>query len=112
MIWGLKGIFSCGEIIVMMHRVTLGRGWIEGWREQGVARTIPGCMGGQWRSSHSDYRSVIVTTDAGGGRSRCSGGQKLFRFEAAWLEEEKCPDVVETAWKEARKGETWLCMTH
>jgi hypothetical protein len=49
----------------------------------------------------SDHRPVIITIEPrGGGRSR-EGGQHCFRFEAAWLEEEMCPEVVESAWKEA-----------
>jgi hypothetical protein len=44
---------------------------------------------------------VIITTAARRGSGLGGGSQKLFQFEAAWLEEEKCMEVVEAAWREA-----------
>jgi hypothetical protein len=49
---------------------------------------------------HSDHRPLIITTERvprGGGQRNCGG----FRFEASWLQEEKCAAVVEEAWKAA-----------
>jgi hypothetical protein len=52
---------------------------------------------------HSDHRSVTIVTDQmlrGGMRAQ----SREFRFEAAWLGEEKCAEVVGDAWKEAIGG--------
>jgi hypothetical protein len=50
---------------------------------------------------HSDHRHVIIEHDeqasvGGGGRS-----PKTFRFEARWLQEEQCEEVVTEAWNTA-----------
>jgi hypothetical protein len=53
---------------------------------------------------HSDHRPVIICLE---GRRREGGGRGArggFRFEASWLEEEKCQEVVEEAWKMAVDG--------
>jgi hypothetical protein len=49
---------------------------------------------------HSDHRPLIITTErsiGGGGRY----GSRSFKFEANWLQEEKCREVVEEARKRA-----------
>jgi hypothetical protein len=55
---------------------------------------------------HSDHHPLIIVTDhppdvQHGGRTG-----KPFRFEASWLEEEKCVDVVTDSWKSALEGGT------
>jgi hypothetical protein len=49
---------------------------------------------------HSDHRPLIITTEKsvrGGGRS----GERGFKFEASWLKEDKCREVVEDVWNQA-----------
>jgi hypothetical protein len=49
---------------------------------------------------YSDHRPLIITTEKGvrgGGRV----GVQSFKFEASWLEEEKCGEVVGNAWQRA-----------
>lgn len=53
---------------------------------------------------HSDHRPVIITTDRKEQGDRREG-PKLFRFEASWLEEEHCREVVQEAWERTRSGE-------
>jgi len=50
---------------------------------------------------HSDHRPVIV--DVGDRDFRRSGSSMkvLKKFEARWLEEEECSEIVEQAWKAA-----------
>lgn len=50
---------------------------------------------------HSDHRPLIISTsrEDGGKRTRRKGG--CFQFEASWLEEEKCGQVVLDSWKGA-----------
>jgi hypothetical protein len=52
---------------------------------------------------HSDHRPLIITTEnqfRGCGRK----GPGCFRFEASWLEEEQCAEVVKEAWRKAMEG--------
>ena len=48
---------------------------------------------------HSDHRPVIILTETERHNHRRKGGG--FRFEASWIEEEKCKDIVERTWKDA-----------
>ncbi|XP_045088915.1 uncharacterized protein [Aegilops tauschii subsp. strangulata] len=48
---------------------------------------------------HSDHRPVIVWTQ-GADRS-WKGGDRGFRFEARWLQEEGCEDVIREAWEQS-----------
>jgi hypothetical protein len=51
---------------------------------------------------HSDHRPVVLVLDDDK-RTR-SYGEKQFRFEAKWLEEENCNAVVENAWLRETRG--------
>lgn len=46
---------------------------------------------------HSDHRPVLI--DTGPVERRRVGGHAGFRFEAAWVEEEGCKEVVKGAWE-------------
>ena len=46
---------------------------------------------------HSDHRPVIISTERK--EVRNGGGRKAFFFEAAWLEEENCEEVVREGWE-------------
>lgn len=50
---------------------------------------------------HSDHRPVIIQLE--GGEAGRSTGQAhyCFKFEARWLQEEGCADLVQKAWLEA-----------
>lgn len=52
---------------------------------------------------HSDHRPLIIQTKPPETLPCCSGGGS-FRFEAAWIEEEKCREVIESAWLQATTG--------
>ena len=39
---------------------------------------------------HSDHRPVIIDTEEVGDRGRTGGGDRAFKFEASWLQEESC----------------------
>lgn len=47
---------------------------------------------------HSDHRPIIISTE----RKEVASGRrgKAFFFEAAWLEEEQCTDVVKEGWEQ------------
>jgi hypothetical protein len=51
---------------------------------------------------HSDHRPVIIDTDFVGSRHR--GGDSSFRFEARWLREEGCDEVMKDAWERESGG--------
>ncbi|XP_073362313.1 uncharacterized protein [Aegilops tauschii subsp. strangulata] len=75
----------------------------EGWRSGfGSFRVVNG------DPRHSDHRPIIITMEeAGGERSReeeargkgC--GRHNFKFEARWLEEQQCDQLVKEAWRQA-----------
>lgn len=47
---------------------------------------------------HSDHRPVIINTEPAEGRRLDGVGDGVFRFEAHWLQEESCRQVVQEAW--------------
>jgi len=47
---------------------------------------------------HSDHRLVIISTERRAERG--VQGSKPFFFEAGWLEEEKCAEVVKEGWEQ------------
>ena len=47
---------------------------------------------------HSDHRPVIISTERRA--ERRVQGSKPFFFEAGWLEEEKCAEVVKEGWEQ------------
>lgn len=49
---------------------------------------------------HSDHRPVVVQTEL---IQRSQGGGGSFKFEASWVKEEGCHQVIEEAW-EQRSG--------
>lgn len=53
---------------------------------------------------HSDHRPVIISLEGGAGQGRANGGPRTFKFEASWLKEEQCADVVMEAWE---AGSAW-----
>ena len=50
---------------------------------------------------HSDHRPIIIETGVEERMQRC--GARSYRFEAAWVEEEECKEVVKKAWREAKE---------
>lgn len=51
----------------------------------------------------SDHRPVIVLTESCP-RERRLGGAGAFKFEAHWLKEEGCREVVKAAWNSGVDG--------
>jgi hypothetical protein len=47
---------------------------------------------------HSDHRPVIISTERRAAEH--VRGTKAFFFEAGWLEEEKCAEVVKEGWEQ------------
>lgn len=47
----------------------------------------------------SDHRLVIVEMDLGGSCPLGRRGSPPFGFEAGWIEEEQCGEIVNNAWK-------------
>uniref|UniRef100_A0A453KYM4 Reverse transcriptase domain-containing protein n=2 Tax=Aegilops tauschii subsp. strangulata TaxID=200361 RepID=A0A453KYM4_AEGTS len=50
---------------------------------------------------HSDHRPVTISVEGTKRQSRRLGNGNTFRFEAKWLEEEECEDIVTNAWNTA-----------
>jgi exonuclease III len=71
----------------------------EGWCER-----FPGFRVINEEPRHSDHRPVVVELDEDSGLGRRTGGPRPFRFEAAWLEEENCREVVQNAWEREVQG--------
>lgn len=71
-----------------LDRATVNMQWCEAVPDFSVMNGNP---------RHSDHRSVIICTE-GGGR-RVHSGDRSFRFEAWWLQEEGCREVVKDAWE-------------
>ena len=46
---------------------------------------------------HSDHRPIIVIMNEDE-RERCTDGDKAFRFEASWVQEEHCKMIIQNAW--------------
>jgi len=55
---------------------------------------------------HSDHRPLIMVTDRPPDVHAVWSMGKPFRFEASWLAEEKCAEVVADSWKAAMDGGT------
>jgi hypothetical protein len=55
---------------------------------------------------HSDHRPIIVSTEIPTPRGRRRAENHPFHFEASWLGEEKCVEVVMDAWKGALEGDS------
>jgi hypothetical protein len=53
---------------------------------------------------HSDHRPVIITIEGQPQMGRRWERNGNFHFEASWLGEERCADVVTKAWKGAMEG--------
>uniref|UniRef100_A0A453A1Z5 Reverse transcriptase domain-containing protein n=3 Tax=Aegilops tauschii subsp. strangulata TaxID=200361 RepID=A0A453A1Z5_AEGTS len=68
----------------------------EEWCEQFPAYTV---VNGPPR--HSDHRPIIVDTE--GPDKEWRRGDGRFRFEARWLQEEGCEEVVRAAWERSRE---------
>lgn len=49
---------------------------------------------------HSDHRPVIIDTEEELGERCRRGGDRAFKFEAAWLQEEDCRRVVQEVWED------------
>ncbi|XP_073357962.1 uncharacterized protein [Aegilops tauschii subsp. strangulata] len=72
-----------------LDRATANIQWCEAFLEFSV-------VNGKLR--HSNHRPIIVNTEGeGGGRPISDRG---FRFEAWWLQEEGCSEVIQNAWEE------------
>uniref|UniRef100_A0A8I6XHE9 Reverse transcriptase domain-containing protein n=1 Tax=Hordeum vulgare subsp. vulgare TaxID=112509 RepID=A0A8I6XHE9_HORVV len=54
------------------------------------------------RPRHSDHRPLVINTMGDAGRSGGGGGDRGFRFEAWWLQEEGCAEVIQEAWEEGK----------
>lgn len=50
---------------------------------------------------HSDHRPIIIDTHGAAERRRGATRNLMPRFEARWLEEEGCKEVVKEAWEKA-----------
>jgi len=50
---------------------------------------------------HSDHRTIIISTKKDEGGKRKASGGLAFHFEASWLKEDRCEEVVCDAWGEA-----------
>lgn len=48
---------------------------------------------------HSDHRPVIIDTDRNVRMPSNMVGQRPFKFEASWLEEERCKQIVSNVWE-------------
>ncbi|XP_073363561.1 uncharacterized protein [Aegilops tauschii subsp. strangulata] len=54
---------------------------------------------------HSDHRPVIIDTDGAATIRRCLNNNLSPRFEAGWLEEEGCRDIVKSCWEKETQEE-------
>lgn len=54
---------------------------------------------------HSDHRPAIVTSDRPVVKAERGSRRSRFKFEASWLEEEKCVQVVGDAWRRAMNAQ-------
>lgn len=50
---------------------------------------------------HSDHRPVIIHTCVDEEEQPLGRVQRSFRFEVAWLEEERCREIVKEVWKDS-----------
>lgn len=50
-------------------------------------------------AEQSDHRPVILWVDGSRGQPRRTGGEQAKRFEARWLLEEGCDEMVRSAWE-------------
>lgn len=48
---------------------------------------------------HSDHRPIVVETEWEGVDLSARRSNPPFRFEAGWVDEEKCGVIVDNAWK-------------
>jgi hypothetical protein len=53
---------------------------------------------------HSDHRLVVILTESQQQRRNARSSDRPFKFEASWLEEEKCRKVVLQAWENGEQG--------
>ena len=51
---------------------------------------------------HSDHRPVTINVEAHPRNNRSGNERNTFRFEARWLEEEDCGEILNNAWKVAQ----------
>ncbi|KAE8767904.1 Elongation factor 1-alpha [Hordeum vulgare] len=75
-----------------LDRITANTEWCE---------VFPGFAVVNERPRHSDHRPLVVNTEGDVGR-QFKGGDRGFRFEAWWLQEEGCAEVIREAWDEGR----------
>jgi hypothetical protein len=47
---------------------------------------------------HSDHRAVIVNLEGADAEIPCMRGPSTFKFEASWLKEDGCTNLVQEAW--------------
>lgn len=92
-----------GDIFTWRNQQTRAAGYIrerldralanEGWRQK-----FPTVVVQNGDPRHSDHRPVIIITDRP--LERGPGAARSFSFEAGWLEEEKCEEVVMEGWEQ------------
>jgi hypothetical protein len=92
-----------GDIFTWRNQQTRAAGYIrerldralanEGWRQK-----FPTVVVQNGDPRRSDHRPVIIITDRP--LERGPGAARSFSFEAGWLEEEKCEEVVMEGWEQ------------
>nr|AAP53315.2 retrotransposon protein, putative, unclassified [Oryza sativa Japonica Group] len=100
---GLDDLGFEGDAFTWRNHSHSQEGYIREWLDRAVANP-------EWRAMfpaarvingdprHSDHRPVIIELEGKNKGVRGRNGHNDFRFEAAWLEEEKFKEVVKEAW--------------
>jgi hypothetical protein len=103
----LEDLGYVGDPFTWRNNWHLASGYIRERLDRGVANAAWRCLFPLHRMingdpHHSDHRPISAEINA----QACSmegrgGGERCFRFEASWLQEEGCENVVEEAWNRA-----------
>ncbi|XP_071685251.1 uncharacterized protein [Lolium perenne] len=96
-----------GDPFMWRNNWHLADGYIRERLDRAVANAAWRCLFPLYRvingdPRHSDHRPIIVElNEQSSPLEGRGGGEKCFRFEASWLQEEGCEGVVEEAWNRA-----------
>ncbi|XP_019153870.1 PREDICTED: uncharacterized protein LOC109150416 [Ipomoea nil] len=115
-------VYNCGLVQLPMrgHQFTWEKGkGTDRWMEERLDKVL---VSTRWTTLHteawveniltrkSDHSALFLNTDIVRGRRH--GGPKRFRFEMAWVHDDGCRGVVETAWQDSRDKGLLICQQH
>ncbi|XP_019199918.1 PREDICTED: uncharacterized protein LOC109193531 [Ipomoea nil] len=112
--------FGLVQLPMRGHQFTWEKGkGTDRWMEERLDKVL---VSTRWTTLHteawveniltrkSDHSTLFLNTDIVRGRRH--GGPKQFCFEMAWVHDDGCRGVVETAWQDSRDKGLLICQQH